>query len=134
MVPILRRAPCVVLRIASAVVADSVFVLVAHHSDNADSRFEGAFLRMAPARATGDPPASGSGLLLPPFLLQLEAQNTALGLWPCIESETGFLRRLLALSPDWAISHVVSRVVGAGLLARLAVEIKPFEYGRALAF
>ena len=88
---------------------------------------------MAPARATGDPPASGSGLPLPPFLLQLETQNTALGLWPSIESETGFLRRLLALSPDWAISHVVSRVVGAGLLARLAVEIKPLDYGRALA-
>ena len=128
-----KKDPCVVLRLDSADVADSVFVRVAHHSDNADSRFEGTFLRMAPARATGDPPASGSGLPLPPFLLQLETQNTALGLWPSIESETGFLRRLLALSPDWAISHVVSRVVGAGLLARLAVEIKPFEYGRALA-
>ena len=109
------------MRLGAADVADSVFVLVAHHSANADSRFEGTCLRMAPARATGDPPASGSGLLLPPFLLQLEAQNTALGLWPSIESETGVLRRLLALSPEWAISHVVSRVVGAGLLARLAV-------------
>ena len=128
-----KKDPCVVLRLDSADVADSVFVRVAHHSDNADSRFEGTFLRMAPARATTDPPASGSGLPLPPFLLQLETQNTALGLWPSIESESGFLRRLLALSPDWAISHVVSRVVGAGLLARLAVEIKPFEYGRALA-
>ena len=39
----------------------------------------------------------------------------------------------MALSDVWEISHVVSRVVGAGLLARLAVEIKPFEYGRALA-
>ena len=128
-----QKDPCVVLRFDSADVADSVFVLVAHRSANADSRFEGTFLRMAPAKATGEPTASGSGLLLPPFLLQFEAQKTALGLWPCVESETGLLRRLLALSPDWAISHVVSRVVGAGLLARLVVEIKPFEYERALA-
>ena len=130
--PTTQKDPFVVLRFNSAGVAD--FVLVAHQSHNDNSLFEGTFFRMAPV---GNPLASGSGLLLPPFFLQIQAQaqDTAVGAWPCVESEAGLLRRLLALASasSWGISHVASRAVGADLMARHVTEIKPFEYERALA-
>ena len=68
----------------------------------------------------------------PPFLLKLDVQDTANGLWPCIYSETGVLRRLLALSPCWDISYVISRQVSFAWMTRLVTEFKPLQYQNAL--
>ena len=110
--------------------APSDVIMVGHHSHNFDSRFEATCFRMVPiveALASGQ-----IELPSPPFLLKLDVQDTANGLWPCIYSETGVLRRLLALSPCWDISYVISRRVSFARMTRLVTEFKPLQYQNAL--
>ena len=105
------------------------FVLVAHHCHDTDSRFEATCFRfcMVPSDA---PPASGQ--VDAPFLIRLalDDDTTTGGLWPCINSETALLRRLLALSWRWEISQALNRRATSAL--RMILSFEPLQYQHVL--
>ena len=61
-------------------------------------------------------------------MVRIDTRDDSGGLWPCVESETDVVCRLLAVSPRWGIAHLLNRQVSSAAITKLVAAIKPLSY------